>query len=615
MHADRTMSTTIDELERLGLAAASLDADRRVSAATAELAYALGATQAALMGVELARFLSSIAANKTGDGSSGPYRIERGATASWYRLDVKATDAGFLAILIDITRECRSLEDLRAFYAVRDRLLLDGKIGTWRYDPDAGLYYFSSELSLGHDQAAQPVPVALLQLVQHPEDREKDTAIRERITQEGGVANAEIRYLENGGGWTHLAVHYRAGNRLPSGLYEILGISQNITAVAFARDEAGQASQRLALALRAAHAGVFEYNYKDKSFWISPELAALIGDETLKQVGDEWLRLFVEADREVTRTFFRNAEHAAHASSIDLRMIQPNGHRWIKFYFDVKDRDADGNPLLGIGLLIDTDDLKRQEIALAEARRAADFANRSKTEFLANMSHELRTPLNAILGFSEIIEGQMFGATIPKYVEYAHDIRRSGEHLLALINDVLDLSKLEASKLELQESLVDLPALVDGCLILVRGRAEAARIALAFEPGPAVPPLRADARVVKQLLLNFLSNAVKFTPDGGRVTVRTACDAGGRICLSVEDTGIGMNAAELAIALSPFGQIDSKLARRHEGTGLGLPICKSLMELHGGELSVTSKPNHGTTATARFPASRSVRETPLARAG
>jgi len=209
----------------------------------------------------------------------------------------------------------------------------------------------------------------------------------------------------------------------------------------------------------------------------------------------------------------------------------------------------------------------------------------------------------------------MFGATIPKYVEYAHDIRRSGEHLLALINDVLDLSKLEAGKLELQESLVDLPALVDGCLILVRGRAEAARIALAFEPGPAVPPLRADARVVKQLLLNFLSNAVKFTPDGGRVTVRTACDAGGRICLSVEDTGIGMNAAELAIALSPFGQIDSKLARRHEGTGLGLPICKSLMELHGGELSVTSKPNHGTTATARFPASRSVRETPLARAG
>ncbi|MGD0144552.1 MAG: PAS domain-containing sensor histidine kinase [Rhizomicrobium sp.] len=608
------MSTLIDELGRLGVAAASLDAENRVVAATAELARALGATPASLAGVDLAVFLQGVASKKTGDGPSGAYRIAHGATPSWHRLDLKATEGGFLAVLVDVTRECQSLEDIDNFYTVRNRLLLDGKIGTWRYDPDAGLYYFSSELSLGHEQAAQPVPVALLQLIQHPDDREKDTAIRERITREGGVANAEMRYLENGGGWTHLNVHYRAGNRLPSGLYEILGISQNITAVAVARDEAAQASQRLALALRAAHAGVFEYNYKDQSFWISPELTALVGDETLGQVEGEWPRLFVEADRDAARTFFRNAENTAHASSIDLRMIQPHGHRWIKFYFDVKDRDAAGKPLLGIGLLIDTDDLKRQEIALAEARRAADFANRSKTEFLANMSHELRTPLNAILGFSEIIERQMFGAIAPKYVEYAHDIHRSGEHLLSLINDVLDLAKLEAGKLELRESVVHLPAVVDDCLTLVRGRADAGRIALAFEPGAAVPSLRADARVVKQLLINFLSNAVKFTPEGGRVVVRTLYDATGSICLSVADSGIGMTDAEVAVALSPFGQIDSTLARKHEGTGLGLPICKSLMELHGGELSIDSKPNRGTIATAHFPAGRTVRETPFARA-
>ncbi len=607
------MSTLIEELERLGLAAAALDSERRIVEANAELARMLGASQASLTGAALEEILPVLASKTIATGPSAAYRIDRGETHSWVRLDMRETAGGLLAILTDVSSECRALEDIRNFYAVRDRLLLDGKIGTWRYDPDMGLYYFSSELSLGHEQAAQPVPVSLLQLIQHPDDREKDTAIRERITREGGVANAEMRYRESNGEWTHLNVHYRAGNRSPSGSYEILGVSQNITAVARARDEAGQISQRLALALRAAHAGVFEYNYKEASFWTSPELLELVGGEILNEVGGEWPRLFVEADRDRARVFVANAESESHASSIDLRVIQPGGSRWIKFYFDVKEKDADGKPLLGIGLLIDADELKRQEIALADARRAADFANRSKTEFLANMSHELRTPLNAILGFAEMIEHQMFGATAPKYVEYAHDIHRSGEHLLALINDVLDLSKLEAGKLELRESIVHLPDLVEDCLTLVRGRAEAGRIALSSELGAAVPALRADARVVKQLLLNFLSNAVKFTPEGGRVTVRTSCDAGGNICLSVDDTGIGMSDAELAVALSPFGQIDSTLSRKHEGTGLGLPICKSLMELHGGELQLASKPNQGTTATARFPAGRAVWE--LARAG
>jgi signal transduction histidine kinase len=580
------MSTLTEELERSGLAAAALDAEHRVVEANAVFARVLSVTQPSLTGAKLAEILPALASKTIGDGPSAAYRIDRGETHSWIRLDVSETADGFLAILTDVSCERSSLEDLRSFYSVRDRLLLDGKIGTWRYDPDAELYYFSSELSLGHEGSLQAVPVAVLQMIQHPDDCEKDAAIRERITREGGVANSEIRYLEHGGGWIYLNVHYRAGARLPSGLYEMLGVSQNITAIARARDEAGQISQRLALALRAAHAGVFEYNYKEASIWTSPELRELVGGDTLNQVGREWSRLFVEADRDKATAFVSNAENEFHASSIDLRMLQPDGYRWIKFYFDVKEKDADGKPLLGIGLLIDADELKRQEIALAEARRAADFANRSKTEFLANMSHELRTPLNAILGFAEMIEHQMFGATAPKYVEYAHDIHRSGEHLLALINDVLDLSKLEAGKLELRESIVYFPALVEDCLTLVRGRA--------------------DARVVKQLLLNFLSNAVKFTSEGGRVTVRTSCDAGGSICLAVDDTGIGMSEAELAVALSPFGQIDSTLARKHEGTGLGLPICKSLMELHGGELSVASKPNQGTTATACFPASRAV---------
>jgi signal transduction histidine kinase len=611
--ADPGMDSMIGHLQRLGIAAASLGPDRLIREANEAFAEAVGGSREALAGREIRSVLSAAAANMLGEGPATAYCFVDGAAMSWLRLDIKSADNGFLAILTDVSHEYAVLDDIRSFYVVRDRLLMDGKIGTWRYDPDAELYYFSSELSLGHEGAGAPVPVAMLQLIQHLDDRDKDTAIRERITREGGMANAEMRYLENGGGWTHLNVHYRAGRRMPSGLYEIIGISQNITAVAVARDEAEQFSQRLALALRAAQAGVFEYNYAQASFWASPELAALVGEEGMKHVGQD-VSIFVMDDRARAQAFFDAARTASAASSIELRMDQPDGYRWVKLYFGVRDRDAEGKPLLGVGLLIDIDDRKRQEIALAEARQAADFANRSKTEFLANMSHELRTPLNAILGFSEMIEQQMFGAVDGKYVGYAHDIHHSGNHLLSLINDVLDLSKLEAGKLELRETDIALPALVEDCLALVRRRADAAGVRLTSCLALSLPQLRADARAIKQVLLNFLSNAVKFTPEGGQVTVNVECKGSGKLCLSVTDTGIGMSAADIAIALQPFGQVDSNLARKNEGTGLGLPICKSLVELHGGELSVTSEPNAGTTMTAIFPASRTI-EKALARAG
>jgi signal transduction histidine kinase len=228
------------------------------------------------------------------------------------------------------------------------------------------------------------------------------------------------------------------------------------------------------------------------------------------------------------------------------------------------------------------------------------------------MSHELRTPLNAILGFSEVIEREMFGPVAPKYQGYASDIHRSGRHLLALVNDVLDLSKLEAGKLELHESEFAVSDLVEECLTLLRAKAEEGHVRLKNALPKNLPSLRADPRAVKQLLLNFLSNAVKFTPEGGEVRVEAKDDAG--LALSVIDNGIGMTAAEIDVALAPFGQVDSRLARRHDGTGLGLPICRSLMELHGGELRLTSAPNVGTTLTAWFPPERVIRGTPQRRA-
>jgi signal transduction histidine kinase len=200
----------------------------------------------------------------------------------------------------------------------------------------------------------------------------------------------------------------------------------------------------------------------------------------------------------------------------------------------------------------------------------------------------------------------MFGPVgTAKYAEYAKDIHTSGRHLLDLINDILDLSKLEAGKLELREENVTLRTVVEDSLTLIRNRAQKCDVLLVTEIEPRLPKLLCDERALKQVLLNFLSNAVKFTPQGGTVTTRV-CRVTGGLALSVSDTGIGMNQADINVALSAFGQIDSKLARQQQGTGLGLPISKSLIELHGGTLTVQSTPGKGTTMTATFPISRIV---------
>ena len=245
---------------------------------------------------------------------------------------------------------------------------------------------------------------------------------------------------------------------------------------------------------------------------------------------------------------------------------------------------------------------------LAKARDEAESANRTKTEFLANMSHELRTPLNAILGFSEIIRDQVFGSGArERYQEYARDIHRSGAHLLEIITDILDIAKAEEGKLDLIEDDFDLQRLMDGVKQLMRERALAEGVTLDLDCAPDVPALHADGRRVKQILINLLSNAIKFTPEGGRVTLAASARKDGGVRIDVVDTGIGMAEADIPTALKPFGQIDSKLSRRFEGTGLGLPISRHLAELHGATLSVASKPGSGTTVTLDFPAARSVR--------
>lgn len=252
-------------------------------------------------------------------------------------------------------------------------------------------------------------------------------------------------------------------------------------------------------------------------------------------------------------------------------------------------------------LISDISDLKEREQRLEEARRQAEAASEAKSAFLATMSHELRTPLNAVIGFSEIIAGQMFGELgNRRYVEYAQGIQSSGEHLLGVINDVLDLSKHQAGKLELVLEAVDLPEVVANCAAMMRDQFTRAGLSLATRL-PKTLAMVGDPGRLQQMLLNLLSNAVKFTEPGGSVTVVVEAATDGRVRVQVIDTGIGMAADEIPIAVAVFGQVDSRLARRYGGTGLGLPLANSIVDLHGGELTIDSEPGHGTTITVLLP--------------
>lgn len=291
----------------------------------------------------------------------------------------------------------------------------------------------------------------------------------------------------------------------------------------------------------------------------------------------------------------RIATHHSGDGSFDQRL---SGNRWVRV---VQRRTAEGGV---VGVRIDITQAKQREAELERAKEAAEAASRAKTEFLANMSHELRTPLNAIIGFAEALSIGVAGALSDKQSEYIQNIRSSGVHLLKLINDILDLSRIDVGLIPLKRAPTDIRKILDSCATYVAASARERNITLLTEYDSNMDMISVDTTRITQIILNLLSNAIKFTPKDGHVTLSAAQNSNG-ILVRVSDTGIGIRAEDISVVLTPFEQLDSALARRHEGAGLGLPLAKRLTELHDGTLQITSSPGIGTRVDVFLPLSAS----------
>jgi cell cycle sensor histidine kinase DivJ len=389
-------------------------------------------------------------------------------------------------------------------------------------------------------------------------------------------------------------------------------VGLTIYSVTQAERDAQAAARRGALIFQAVTEGagdlILRLTPEGDLRFASKASAMLLGLEPADLTGRSVFDFVLPNDRKVLADSLNDAATLRRPASAEVRMMRAGGGvAWMEFRCDPVADGAWGKTTDIVAVARDTSARRAVEDQLSRSRDEARAANSSKSQFLANMSHELRTPLNAIIGFSDVMRQEMFGAlTVPKYKEYSSLIHDSGRHLLDLIGDVLDMSKIEAGKYEIAPEPIDAAELIGKCLETVKVTAERKKVHLAANLLP-VEGLVADRRALKQVLLNLLSNAIKFTPAGGTVEVATAVKAGW-FWLGVADDGVGIAEADLTRLGRPFEQAGGIYTRNHEGTGLGLSLVRNFIDLHGGRMEIESALGQGTTVRVFLPMTPDLRE-------
>jgi PAS domain S-box-containing protein len=539
------------------------------------------------------------------------------ADGRWIQIkERRAASGGILSAWTDITEIKRREEALRASEE-RFALAAQGvNDGIWDWDLPANRVYRSERLRqmLGHDEGAA-IHANEWWLTQiHPEDidRYKD-ALRARFKGREKLFVIEYRALHASGDYIWLldrAICCRDGAgrvvRMVGSITDITERKRMETDLRAASEAVREMNRQLGIALDNMSQGLTLFDSHDRLVVANRRYQQMYGiDDRLVAAGTPVADLVAHV---LARGHYAPEIAAAALEARRLAVSSGRPQSTTQSQADGSIYEVIHQPLPDGGMVstfTDITERKTREEALQEARETAEAASRAKSAFLAHMSHELRTPLNAIIGFSELIMTEMLGSIgNPRYKEYAGDIHSSGKHLLQLINDVLDISKIEAGKAELRDETVEVGEIIEHCAALIHPQATAGSLKVTVDVPPALPCLRGDARALRQILLNLLSNAVKFTPPDGEIRLSARLNGQRALEIEVSDTGIGMSAADASRVFEPFFQIQNELTRQYEGTGLGLSLVKGLVEMHGGGVAVRSVPQQGTTITAIFPAER-----------
>ena len=373
----------------------------------------------------------------------------------------------------------------------------------------------------------------------------------------------------------------------------------------------GEAEKKYRAIVENAAGGIYQVTPDGQFLSANPAMASILGyttpEQMLREIKNAHESLYVNS-RERAQ-FIHKLESFGAARNFETQVTTKDGQKiWISESARLV-KDDDGNVLYFEGSIENITRRKEVELKMREAKIQSDLANRAKSEFLANMSHELRTPLNAIIGFSEIIRNEVLGPLANvQYKEYMRDIHDSGKRLLTIINEILDVSRIETGQRQLNEGVIDMDKVSKSCIEFMRPKAEAGELSIVNLMAGHVPKVIGEELAIKQIFLNLLSNAVKYTGEGGRITLSHEIESDGQLRISITDTGVGLDEAEIEKALSPFGQIETSFNRAGTGSGLGLTLVDSLIKLHGGRLELFSQKGIGTTATIILPAKRVAHE-------